>query len=94
MLGSVDVVHMGHFHQLAVLPLGQSGWVFMNGALPVSSQFIQSSFKSLRAPLQWLIEYNLKHKWINNFHPLYADVGQFVQHGEMWGDGGPSITQR
>ena len=95
MLGSVDVVHMGHFHQPAVLPLGQSGWVFMNGALPVSSQFIQSSFKSLRAPMQWLIEYNLKHKFINNFHPLYADVGQFVKHGEVWADDfkGPEITQ-
>ena len=94
MLGNVDVVHMGHFHQPAVLPLGQSGWVFMNGALPVSSQFIQSSFKSLRAPLQWLIEYNLKHQWVNGWYPLYADVGQFVKHGEVWGDGEPSITQR
>ncbi len=94
MLGSVDIVHMGHFHQPAVLPLGQAGWVFMNGALPVSSQFIQSSFKAMRAPLQWLVEYNVRKRWVNNWHPLYADIGQFVKQGEVWNGEGPSLTQR
>lgn len=84
MLGPVDIVHMGHWHQPAILPYGQGGWVIMNGALPVSSQFIQSSFKGLRAPLQWMTEYNVKHKWVNNFYPLYADVGQFVAAGMVW----------
>lgn len=95
MLGDVDVVHMGHFHRPGILPLGQEGWLIMNGALPVSSQFIQSSFKALRAPVQFLTEYNLKHKWVNNWHPLYADVGQFVSKGAVWGNGkGPKITKR
>jgi hypothetical protein len=58
----------------------------MNGALPVSSQFIQSSFKGLRAPLQWMTEYNVKHEWVNNFYPLYADVGQFAKAGEVWSE--------
>lgn len=84
MLGPVDMVHMGHWHQPAILPYGQGGWVVMNGALPVSSQFIQSSFKGLRAPLQWMTEYNIKHKWVNNFYPLYADVGQFAEAGTTW----------
>lgn len=84
MLGGVDIVHMGHWHQPAILPLSQSGWLIMNGALPVSSQFIQSSFKGLRAPVQWMVEYNVKHKWVNNFYPLYADVGQFAEAGTVW----------
>lgn len=86
MLGGVDIVHMGHWHQPAILPLGQGGWTIMNGALPVSSQFIQSSFKGLRAPLQWMTEYNVKHEWVNNFYPLYADVGQFAKAGTVWLD--------
>jgi hypothetical protein len=86
MLGGVDIVHMGHWHQPAILPMGQGGWVLMNGALPVSSQFIQSSFKGLRAPLQWMTEYNVKHEWVNNFYPLYADVGQFAKAGEVWSE--------
>lgn len=86
MLGPVDIVHMGHWHQPAILPYGQGGWVIMNGALPVSSQFIQSSFKGLRAPLQWMTEYNVKHEWVNNFYPLYADVGQFAKAGTVWAD--------
>jgi hypothetical protein len=68
----VDVVHMGHFHQPAVLPLGKRGWVILNGALPPSSAFIQASFKQVRVPLQWLVEYHPTRQWVNGFYPLYA----------------------
>jgi hypothetical protein len=72
LLPRVDIVHMGHFHQPAILPLGKGGWVIMNGALPPSSQFIQSSFKAVRQPLQWLIEYYPSRGWVNTWYPLYV----------------------
>jgi hypothetical protein len=86
MLGGAEVVWFGHFHQPAILPLGQDGWIIMNGSLTASSQFIQSSFKAVRQPLQWLVEFHEEHG-VTQFLPLYANVGQVAPAGSVWREG-------
>lgn len=71
MLDGVDVVWFGHFHQPAIAPLGKRGWVISGGALPATTHFVQSSFKSIREPTQWLVEIHEEHG-ITGFIPLYA----------------------
>jgi hypothetical protein len=84
MLGGIDVFWLGHFHRPAWLPLGQNSWVFINGALPPSSEFIQSNYKSVREPMQWLVEFNARRHWVNSVHPLYADIGVLQKPGALW----------
>lgn len=73
MLGGVDIVWFGHQHTPYHLPLGQRGHVIGNGSLPATSRFVQSRYKTLRRPQQWLVEFHRKHG-ATAFRPLYADI--------------------
>lgn len=82
MLGGVDIVWFGHLHTPYTLPLGQRGWVVGNGSLPATSRFVQSRYKTIRRPQQWLAEFHRNHG-ITKFEPLYADVG-LQAPGDVW----------
>ncbi|KKN68956.1 hypothetical protein LCGC14_0446410 [marine sediment metagenome] len=83
MLGGGDLVLFGHLHQPAVVPIKQDAWVVINGALPATSSYIQSKFKQLRTPTQWLI--NLHEEWgAIEFHPLYAPPPSLKSPGHVW----------
>ncbi|KKN32418.1 hypothetical protein LCGC14_0814060 [marine sediment metagenome] len=82
MLGGVDMVHFGHLHTPYLLPLGQDGWVVGNGALPATSTFVQSRYKKIRRPQQWLIEFH-HSVGATKFEPLYADLG-LPKPGDVW----------
>lgn len=83
MLDGGDLVLFGHIHRPAVLPLGQDAWLVINGALPATSTFIQSTFSALRTPTQWLINLHREHGVIE-FHPLYAPPANLKQPGHVW----------
>jgi hypothetical protein len=82
MLGGVDMVWFGHQHTPYVIPLGQQGHIIGNGSLPATSRFVQSSFKSIRRPQQWLVEFHRKHG-ATAFRPLYADI-DLPAPGAVW----------
>ena len=82
MLGGVDMVWLGHQHTPYVIPLGQQGHIVGNGSLPATSRFVQSSFKSICRPQQWLVEFHRKHG-TTAFRPLYADI-DLPKPGEIW----------
>ena len=82
MLGGVDMVWFGHQHTPYVIPLGQQGHIVGNGSLPATSRFVQSSFKSIRRPQQWLVEFHRKHG-ATAFRPLYADI-DLPKPGAVW----------
>jgi hypothetical protein len=83
MLGGVDMVWFGHQHTPYVIPLGQQGHIVGNGSLPATSRFVQSSFKSIRRPQQWLVEFHRNHG-ATAFRPLYADI-DLPKPGAVWG---------
>lgn len=83
MMGGADIVALGHLHQPAVLPLGQSTWGVINGALPATTSWVQSSFKSVREPVQWMIDLH-KDRGVTGFEPLYAIPEQLLRPGEVW----------
>lgn len=83
MLGGVDMVWLGHQHIPYVIPLGQQGHIIGNGSLPATSRYVQSSFKSIRRPQQWLVEFH-RHHGTTAFRPLYADIN-LPKPGEVWG---------
>jgi hypothetical protein len=82
MLGGVDCVWLGHLHVPYHLPLGQEGHIIGNGSLPATSRFVQSRYKTLRRPQQWLVEFHRKHG-ATAFRPLYADIN-LPKPGEVW----------
>lgn len=82
MLGGVDCVWLGHLHTPYHLALGQEGHIIGNGALPATSRFVQSRYKSLRRPQQWLVEFHRQHG-VTAFRPLYADIN-LPKPGEVW----------
>lgn len=82
MLGGVDMVWLGHQHTPYVIPLGQQGHIVGNGSLPATSRYVQSSFKSIRRPQQWLVEFHRNHG-ATAFRPLYADI-DLPKPGEVW----------
>ncbi len=82
MLGGVDMVWLGHQHTPYVIPLGQQGHIVGNGSLPATSRYVQSSFKSIRRPQQWLVEFHRNHG-ATAFRPLYADIA-LPKPGEVW----------
>lgn len=71
MLGGGDIVLLGHVHSPAVLPIKQGAWVVVNGALPATTGYVQSSFKAVREPTQWLLNLHEEHGVVE-FHPIYA----------------------
>ncbi len=82
MLGGVDCVWLGHLHTPYHIPLGQEGHIIGNGALPATSRFVQSRYKALRRPQQWLVEFHHKYG-ATAFRPLYADIN-LPKPGEVW----------
>lgn len=82
MLGRVDMAWFGHQHTPYVIPLGQEGHIVGNGSLPATSRFVQSSFKSIRRPQQWLVEFHRNHG-ATAFRPLYADI-LLPKPGAVW----------
>lgn len=83
MLDGADVVLMGHHHVGMLLPMGQRGWQVMNGALTPSSAYGQTNFKSVRRPMQWLLNFNQKHGLVGNW-PIYLDTPSMARPGEAW----------
>lgn len=82
--GDLDALFLGHGHMSAQLPLDPASWVMMNGALPPSTGYVQSSFKSIRRPVQQLVALN-KHGLVNTY-PLYLDVGAVAERDQVWTD--------
>jgi hypothetical protein len=84
MLGGADIVCLGHGHRPAIIPNGR-GWICVNGALPATSSYAQSSFKSIGRPLQWLL--SVHHEMgLTGWLPLYADVEGALLPGDIWLD--------
>lgn len=81
-LGGVDMVFFGHLHIPYRLPLGQQGHIIGNGSLPATSRFVQSRYKVVRRPQQWLIELHREHG-VTACRDLYADI-DLLQPGEIW----------
>lgn len=84
MLGEPDLVLVGHGHKPAVIPTGR-GWIVVNGAFPATSTYVQSSFKTVQRPQQWLISTH-RELGVTGILPLYADVEGTVKPGEIWAD--------
>lgn len=82
MLGEADIMAIGHGHRPAILPAGR-GWMVVNGALPATSNFEQSAFKSVHRPLQWLLSVHEEHG-LTGYKPIYLDVPGTVMPGEVW----------
>lgn len=91
MLGGVDMVWLGHLHVPYHIPLGQEGHVVGNGSLPATSRFVQSHYKILRRPQQWLVEFHRKHG-VTAFRGLYADI-DLPKPGEVW-EAKHAVTKR
>lgn len=82
MVGGADFVIFGHGHQSMALPNGR-GWLFMNGSLPPSSQYLQSSYKSVLRPQQWLLSIH-DTIGLTGTYPIYLDHPGILQPGEIW----------
>lgn len=83
MLDGADLVIMGHFHKPAILPNGKGGWIVMNGSLPATTHYVQSSFKGIREPMQWLLDFHEEHGLVAGM-PLYAVPDLLLPEGEAW----------
>lgn len=83
MLDGADFVVMGHFHVPGLLPSGRGGWVVLNGALPGTTHFVQSSFKSMRLPSQTLLELHEEHGLVG-YRPIYAVPEILKDEGRAW----------
>ncbi len=90
--GGADYVMMGHYHTPALLPLGQEGWLVMGGSLPATTTYVQTNFKSVRVPHQWLLEFHDSQTYgprLTTPYPLYAAVpGTLPKPGAFWKDEG------
>jgi hypothetical protein len=84
MLGKADIFLMGHGHRPAILPDGR-GWLVINGALPATTNYEQSGFKSIHRPMQWLMSVHKKYG-LTGWTPIYLDVEGTVLPGEVWSD--------
>lgn len=82
MLDGADLVLMGHHHKAMVLPMGW-GWQILNGALPPSSQFVQSNFKGYGRPSQTLLDLH-PDKGLVGWRCLYLETPGMVRPGDFW----------
>lgn len=82
MLDGADFICMGHFHTAACLPLGK-GWQVLNGALPPSTPFVQSSFKKINTPSQTLLDIHAKHG-LSAYRPIYLPHSGMVTPKALW----------
>jgi hypothetical protein len=84
MLGGADLVLMGHFHRPMVLPMNSGwGWHIVNGALPPSTEFVQSNFKSFGRPCQLLLDLHPKYGLVS-WKPLYLPTDNMIRPGQFW----------
>ena len=74
-----------------MLPDGR-GWLVVNGALPATTQFEQSSFKSVHRPQQTLLTVHVEHG-LTNWQPIYLDVPGTALPGDIWDDPEQFATQ-
>jgi predicted phosphodiesterase len=84
MLGKPDITVIGHGHRPAVLPDGR-GWLVVNGALPATTQYEQSSFKTVHRPQQTLLSVHEKYG-LTGWTPIYLDVEGTALPGDVWED--------
>jgi metallophosphoesterase superfamily enzyme len=84
MLGGLDFFIMGHWHIPGLLPLG-NGWghLILNGALPASTHFVQSMFKSVGRPSQTLLNLHPEHGLVN-YQQIYLEGPSLTRPGEYW----------
>jgi hypothetical protein len=82
MLGPNDLTIIGHGHRPALLPAGR-GWQLINGALPATTNYEQSSFKSVHRPLQFLVSMHEEYG-LTGLTPIYLDVPGTVT--DVWTD--------
>jgi hypothetical protein len=82
MLDGADLVLMGHHHRAMVLPMGW-GWQVMNGALPPSSDFVQSNFKGYGRPSQTLLDLH-EQVGLVSWWPLYLETPSMLRPGDFW----------
>jgi len=84
MLGQSDIFAIGHGHRPALLPNGH-GWMVLNGALPATTNYEQSSFKSVHRPLQTLVSMHHEHGLVG-WEPIYLDVPGTLMPDDVWED--------
>lgn len=84
MLGGADLVVFGHGHKAAIIPSGRA-WVVSNGALPGTSTYVQSNWKSISRPVQWLMMLH-EELGVIGWKPLYADIPEQLAAGVVWDD--------
>lgn len=84
MLGKPDITVIGHGHRPGVLPDGR-GWLVINGALPATTNFEQSSFKTVHRPMQTLLSVHEKYG-VTGWTPIYLDVPGTALPGDVWED--------
>lgn len=85
MVDGYDVLAMGHGHVAMELPVGFDSRVVMNGSLPGSSTFVQSKYKSVRRPMQTLIQMHERIGFLGK-SPIYLDHEGVRTAAEMWED--------
>lgn len=84
MLSGADVIMWGHFHQPMILPRnGGWGWQVVNGAFPPSTEFVQSNFKGVGRPTQWLLKFHEGTGMIGA-EPIYLDTSHVTRPGDYW----------
>lgn len=82
MLDGADLMIIGHYHQANVLNMGR-GYQILNGALPASTPYVQSNFKTVSRPCQLLLDIHADHGLIG-FHPVYLEHAGLAQPGDFW----------
>lgn len=82
MLDGADLMIIGHYHQANVLNMGR-GYQILNGALPASTQYVQSNFKSVSRPTQLLLDLHPDYGLVG-WHPIYLEHSGLAQPGDYW----------
>jgi len=83
--GDMELLLLAHGHMPSMIPGSNSNiWINTNGSLPGTSEYVQSNYKVVRRPVQWILMLN-EHGLVNA-HPAYLDVGQIVrpQENNVW----------
>lgn len=82
-LGGADLALLGHIHRPGIVSVGQEGWLAVNGSLPATTQYVQSTMKAIRMPTQNLLTIDAELGMIN-WHPLYAPPPSLRKPGTIW----------
>jgi len=82
MLNGADVIVMGHGHIPNLLTRGKTN-IVMNGALPPSTSWVQSSFKQVIPPCQVLLWFHEEIGFVG-YEPIWLDVGQVSNSDAIW----------